>query len=96
MVGFCESLAVSSGSCIKPILRQLHITCSGDDCVSIGGAAQPLLQHCTMQVRRPTPHAAQRRLATTKCDGRRTLNVACCKRGSLPQPPLASFSIQLA
>jgi hypothetical protein len=51
MVGFCESLAVSSGSCIKPILRQLHITCSGDDCVSIGGVAQPLLQHCTMQVR---------------------------------------------
>jgi hypothetical protein len=54
MVGFCEALAVSSAGCIKPILWQLHITCSGNDCVSIGGAAQPLLQHCTMQVRPQT------------------------------------------
>lgn len=52
MVGFCESISISSSSCcIKPILQKLHITCSGDDCLSIGGCAQPLLQQCTIQVR---------------------------------------------
>ncbi|WIA28406.1 hypothetical protein OEZ86_010952 [Tetradesmus obliquus] len=53
MVGFCESISISSSSsCIKPILQKLHITCSGDDCLSIGGCAQPLLQQCTIQARR--------------------------------------------
>ncbi|KAF6263195.1 hypothetical protein COO60DRAFT_512637 [Scenedesmus sp. NREL 46B-D3] len=52
MVGFCEAVAISSVACIKPILQQLHISCSGDDCVLVGGSAQPLLQQCTIQARR--------------------------------------------
>lgn len=52
MVGFVEAINIVSDTSIKPVLRNLHIQCSGDDAVRVSGAAQPLLHDCTLQARR--------------------------------------------
>lgn len=51
MVGFTEALNITGASTtVKPILQDLVVCCSGDDGISVGGKAQPLIRSCDVRV----------------------------------------------
>lgn len=51
MVGFTEALNITGVSTtVKPILQDLVVLCSGDDGISVGGKAQPLIRSCDLRV----------------------------------------------
>jgi hypothetical protein len=51
MVGFTEAMAITGASTtVKPILQDLVVLCSGDDGMSVGGKAQPLIRSCDIRV----------------------------------------------
>jgi hypothetical protein len=51
MVGFTEALNITGASTtVKPILQDLVVCCSGDDGISVGGKAQPLIRSCDLRV----------------------------------------------
>lgn len=52
MVGFCEAVSIIGANItVKPVLRGLHVMCSGDDGVSVAEKSQPLMQRCQIEVR---------------------------------------------
>jgi hypothetical protein len=51
MVGFTQAMAITGASTtVKPILQDLVVLCSGDDGVTVGGKAQPLVRSCDIRV----------------------------------------------